>query len=136
VYIETKRRLEQFQRRVREGVSVEEAQDFARYVQWSGILQLMAENPPPNPIYAKMFDYDACELRSIADALNVACCEYWQGRTKDSDGTASGANKSDLEAIDRKLNVLGVVLADLVAAKKRAGRVPQLRLVKYRKAIK
>jgi hypothetical protein len=113
LYVETLRRIETFRLRVRQGVSVEDAQDFGRYVQWSGICDLMAINRPPTAKLRDLFPYDGAQLRSVADTLVTECCEYYQGRTRNSDGTAKGASKSDLEAIDAKLAVIVARLAAL-----------------------
>ena len=134
VFTETRRRLEQFQRRVREGVGVEEAQDFARWVRNSGIGDLMAKYPPQSEALRRVFDYDGPGLVRMARELETACCQYYVGRTKDSEGTASGANKSDLEAIDRKLAVLVVAVDNLQRVKGRRLRRPALRVIKGKAA--
>ena len=117
VYVETERRLEAFRRRVREGVDVENCLDFARFVIWSNISTLMAENPPENPQLRKAFPYDGADLLRMAKALESECQDYFQGRTRDSDGTPKGANKSDLEDIGRKLETISARLAALESGK-------------------
>jgi hypothetical protein len=74
--------LELHQRNVREGVLVEEACDFARYLTNSGICDLMRDNPHKgeNPHHTSalqdLFPYDGQSLYDQARALEVACCEY------------------------------------------------------------
>jgi len=122
--------------RVREGVDIENACDFARYVQLSGICALMTSQPHQGetPRHVErlraLFPYDGQELWNEARALEMACTEFWSGRTRDTAGTATGANKSDLEAIDSKLSVLINRLDALEAVKPAARRRPQLRVVK------
>jgi hypothetical protein len=106
VFEHAMRELERLRRCVREGVSVDEAQAFGRFIQWSGICALMSENPPETVQLRQLFPYDGAQLRSEADSLVAECCEYYQGRTRDSEGTAKGASKSDLEAIDAKLALI------------------------------
>jgi hypothetical protein len=106
VFDHAMRELERLRRRVREGVSVEDAQAFGRFIQWSGICGLMSDNPPETVELRQLFPYDGAQLRSEADSLVAECCEYYRGRTRNSEGTAKGASKSDLEAIDAKLVVI------------------------------
>ena len=134
VWTETMRRLERFQRRVREGVSVEEAQDFARFVRVSRIGELMAENPPGSEKLRECFDYDGRKMLAEARSLEEACCAFWAGKTFLAEGTSSGANKSDLEAIDRKLAVLSRAVAHLQVGKVRRVRKLVLRVIKGKAA--
>jgi hypothetical protein len=94
-----------------------EGHSFARYVQWSGIARLMDENLPDSPKLRELFPYDGKDLLRAADALDSECCEYYQGRTRDSKGTAKGPNKSDLEDIGRKLETISARLAALESSK-------------------
>jgi hypothetical protein len=129
------RQVEFFRRRVREGVFVEDCQDFARYIRMSGIIDLMRDNPHKgeNPGHTerlqRLFPYNASELYEAVRLLEGECCDYWQGKTKDSPGTASGASKSDLEAIDSKLNLIAGVLSNLVSVERRSVAEPCLRVL-------
>jgi hypothetical protein len=131
VYKATTRQVEYHRRRVRQGVQVEEAQAFARYLTMSGILDLMGENQEASPQLQKLFPYSANELRQVVNLLYTECCEYWQGKTRDSEGTAKGANKSDLDAISHKLDMLAGAVAKLqpVRTPTRA-RKPRLHVLK------
>lgn len=141
VYKQTMRRLDLFRRRVREGVLVEDCQEFARYVQLSGICTLMQENPiegnnaKHTQVLRDLFPYDGQKLWDEARALDLDCCEYWRGRTRDAEGTASGASKSDLEDISRKLDLVAGRLAYLESVKSARVHKPKLRLVKRRAAV-
>jgi hypothetical protein len=103
----TMRQVEFFRRRVREGVLVEDAHEFARYVQLSCLIPLMEENHEMEIRLRELFPYSAFDLQRAVNALEQECYAYWRGATRDSLGRASGPNKSDLEAIDAKLNVIG-----------------------------
>jgi hypothetical protein len=94
----------------------------------------MAKYPPQSEALRRVFDYDGPGLVRMARELETACCQYYVGRTKDSEGTASGANKSDLEAIDRKLAVLAVAVDNLQRVKGRRLRRPALRVIKGKAA--
>jgi hypothetical protein len=134
------RQVEFFRRRVRQGVLVDDCLDFARYVRLSCICELMIENPPQgdNPAHTErlreLFPYDGYQLRREVDALEADCHEYYRGRTRDSAGTATGANKDDLAEISRKLDLMAGRLAALESVKPARVRKPKLRLVKARAA--
>ncbi len=129
------RQLELHQRNVREGVLVEEACDFARYLTNSGICDLMrahphkGENLHHTAALQDLFPYDGQSLYDQARALEMACCEYWQGATKDAPGTATGANKSDLAAIHHNLELIAGRLAKLESVNHAATPVVELRVV-------
>jgi hypothetical protein len=103
----TMRQVEFFRRRVREGVLVEDAQSFAQYIRLSCLIPLMEENHEMVVRLRELFPYSAFELERAVYALEQECYAYWRGQTRDSLGTPSGPNISDLEAIDAKLNVIG-----------------------------
>jgi len=136
VYKQAMRQVEIFRRRVREGVLVEDCQTFARFIQLSGICTLMEQQPPEgeNPRHTQrlreLFPYDGKKLWEEARALEMDCCEYWRGRTRDAEGTAAGATKSDLEAIDHKLDLIAGRLAYIESMKPARVRKPKLRVVK------
>jgi hypothetical protein len=134
---ETMRRLAVLRRRVREGVGVDEAHDFASYLLTSSVGKLMCEHPPGSVKLQEYFPYDGRELEAEARALLQACCAYWVGRTRDAEGTPSGANKSDLEAIERKQDLALKALAALESAKSQARRRrrPALRVVKAKERV-
>jgi hypothetical protein len=128
--------LEFFKRRVREGVLVEDCQDFARYVRQSGMCAIMELHPPlgdtprQTSVLKGLFPYDGNALYRAAEELRLDCCRYYEGRTATAEGTAKGADKSDLESIDRKLDLIAGRLSQLESVKKTKTRHPRLRLVK------
>ncbi len=60
----------------------------------------------------------------------MECCEYWTGKTRDSDGTAKGASQGDLESIERKLDLMAGRLASLESVKPAVKRKYRLHVVK------
>jgi hypothetical protein len=129
VFKSTMHHVEVLRRRVRVGHQVDDCQAFARYISRSGVLELMEEFCEPSDVLRSLFPFSAKELRKNVDALEQECYAYYRGRTKDADGTASGADKSDLEAIDEKLNLIGGLLANVVSARRRISHKPRLRLL-------
>ncbi|HUD48208.1 MAG TPA: hypothetical protein VMR33_15355 [Candidatus Baltobacteraceae bacterium] len=129
------RQLEFFQRRVRQGVQVEDCQAFARFITNSGICTLMedqpcqGENERHTARLKELFPYDGKQLHYEARQLEMACCEYWVGRTRDSEGTAKGASLGDLESIERKLDLMAGRLASLESVKPVAKRRVKLRII-------
>jgi len=82
-----------------------DANDFARYVMTCGMVDIM-EKTPSSPELRKYFPYNGKQLYSEANKLRIECCQYFEGQTRDSEGTPSGPDKSDLEEIDQKLTLL------------------------------
>ncbi|HEY3856956.1 MAG TPA: hypothetical protein VGO67_21440 [Verrucomicrobiae bacterium] len=129
------RQLEFFQRRVRQGIQVEDCQDFARFIRMSGICTLMENQPCQGEDdnhtarLRELFPYDGKQLYYEARQLEMACCEYWAGRTRDSEGTAKGASLGDLESIERKLDLMAGRLAQLESVKPAAKRRVKLKVI-------
>jgi hypothetical protein len=109
LYFATLQWIKLYRRRVRSGFQVADANDFARYVMHSGITDLM-KHPHYNAQLKKLFPYDAKHLYDEASKLRMACCDYYAHKTRDSEGTATGPDSSDLEAINQKLNLLIAIL--------------------------
>ena len=108
----TIQRLQVLRRRAREGKSVEEASEFARYVVASGLLKLCEGQ-------AKV------EVRSLAQDTLYDCDQFWRNQ-----GQGPWVAKSELEAVNAKLDNL----AGLVASLAHTGRVcatanPEPRLI-------
>lgn len=140
VFKQTMNMLAMYRSRVREGVLVEDCHDFARYIRLSGLAELMAENPPlgETPLHTKrlreLFPYNGAALRCEADLLDAECCEYYRGKTRDADGTAAGVKKSDLESINRNMQLIAGRLAALESVKRARVRKPKLHVVSVRAA--
>jgi hypothetical protein len=121
--------LRTYRKRVRQGHQVDDANDFARYVMNSGLVEIMKENPELNITLKGLFPYDGKQLWDEAYSLYRDCCEYYQGRTRNSEGTAKGARKSDLEEIDQKLNLIAGRLAQLESVKKVRQKKPKIHVL-------
>jgi hypothetical protein len=121
------RDLDASEKRVLEGSHVECELDFAGFILNSGIVSLLRDTPivGESDLHTerlrKLFHYDGYALWAKADKLRLLCGQYFEGRTKDSLGTAAGVPRSELEAINHKLDVMAAGLSKLtsVADKKR-----------------
>ncbi|HEX4120607.1 MAG TPA: hypothetical protein VH619_08330 [Verrucomicrobiae bacterium] len=100
----------------------------------AGLCEIMNENPQLNITLKDIFPYDGKQLWDEAYSLHKECCEYFEGRTKDSKGTAKGARKSDLEEIDFKLNLIAGRLAELRSVTPARKRKPKIRILPEPKA--
>jgi hypothetical protein len=118
------------EKRVLEGSHVQCELDFARFIMSSGIADLMRDNPPENARLKDLFPFDGDKLYDSADKLRLLCGQYYEGKTSASPGTAKGVPRSELEAINRKLDLLAGHLAKLESVKKSRERKPRLRVVK------
>jgi len=127
------RRLKELRRRVREGVSVDEAHSFGQWVLNSGVAKLMGQNLPDSAYLRKCFPYDGVQVEKQARELVTECCEYWVGKRFGKEGTATGADKSDLEAIDSKLEKLEAKIDAIASGKRKVARRPVFKIVRVAK---
>ena len=97
-------RLALLRLRVRQGVEVDSALEFANYVLRSDMAQVMLHNPEFDVHLREWFPYDGNSLYREAEFLAAECRDYYRGRSFAADGQAAGASKSDLESIEAKLN--------------------------------
>lgn len=95
IYWETMRLLDVYRQDVGEGKNAEAAGAFARYVIWSGIKDLLVDNPSPGPLKS-----DPWLLYSNASELYHAACKL------NPDARPIGA----LDSIHHKLNVIAGLL--------------------------
>jgi hypothetical protein len=109
-------------KRVRQGAMVGDSLDFARYVMMSRMCDLMRENPPQGENarhrerLINLFPYNGDQLYAAADSLRLQCGEFYSQRTKDSPGTASGPDKSDIEELGDKMDLVLKKVAQLELA--------------------
>jgi hypothetical protein len=89
----TTQRLEVLRRRAREGKSVDEASEFARWVLASGLLKL-CEGP------------GARELPKLVRDVQWDCDQHWRNQ-----GQGPWVAKSELEAVNAKLDNLMALMA-------------------------
>ncbi len=93
---ETDRFLDTLAESVREGKRVMEASNFCRWLQFSGVVSLLKENPSPSPLRV-----DGEALRKKLDDLLYECGELFRGGKHDPKYAAS-----DIAEINRKLDLL------------------------------
>jgi hypothetical protein len=120
IYSETLNHLERHLGRVKEGLDVDGACFFARWLFWSGIPRLLNENSTP-PGELGMLKCDGAHFAWKLNELLEACNEYY--RT----GKPAGLHKSELDSLREKLDKLSSNL-ELVAGhvSKLSPPVPQV----------
>jgi hypothetical protein len=96
-----KARLETLDKRVREGKEVEEASDFARWVQWSGLVKLFESFPQGEP-----FAVSAAEILRLVGEVLFDCEMWWKKNPR-----GPWVAKSELEAVNHKLDLIAGQLA-------------------------
>jgi len=70
---ETDTRLDSLARSVREGKCVDEASNFCRWLRFSGVLQLLEQNPKPFPLVV-----NGTELRRKVEDVLFDCGEHYK----------------------------------------------------------
>jgi len=103
VWRETNRRLESLARDVRENKNVREASEFARWLQFSGILKILEASPQPEPLLV-----DGVALRKQVRDLVYDCGECFRNGKADAKYAAS-----DIAEINRKLEVIAAHISTL-----------------------
>lgn len=103
---ETHNLVEEYRAHVREGVDVDAASKFARWLRFSGILQMLPENPMPLECYGAALSLSVEEL--------ISECGHWfvhheRAKTKPH----AQIPKTELEQINAQLAYLTVQLAKL-----------------------
>jgi len=105
---ETSNRLEVLEGRVREGVDVDAASEFARWLRFTGLLKLLEQAPEDERLPVK-----GRELSKRVDAL-VSDCGNWYARHERSRiKPPAQIPRSELEAINSQLAELRAQLAKL-----------------------
>jgi len=101
---ETSSRLASLHRAVDAGQRLQEAVDFASYVQFSGLPKLLKQYAPD-----KDFPWDGHLLTHQAEELRMAACT----RLRSGDTTAH-LQASDLETLSRKLDLIAGAVGRLI----------------------
>jgi len=101
LYTQTKQRLESFAECVRENKRVDEAVDFARWLQRSGILRLLESNAQGEPL-----KIDGAHLRYVCRELEKACTERYRMRD-----TQPHLDELQLKSMNQKLDTIAAYLA-------------------------
>lgn len=104
LWSETDRHLESLASLVRECKSVDEASRFSRWLQFSGLLEILERNASVD-----LLPVDGCGLRRKCKNLIAACGElYRQGKAR------PGYAQSDIAEINRKLDVIAAHVATVL----------------------
>lgn len=96
-----KSRLETLDKRAREGNEVDEASDFARWIEWSGLTKLFDEFPAGPP-----FEVSGSAIRRLAREVLFDCELWWKKNPR-----GPWVAKSELEAVNQKLDLIAARLA-------------------------
>lgn len=105
IWRETDRYIETLQRSAREGKQITEAANYARWLQFSGILELLERNSEGGPLPVR-----GVELRAKLRDVIFHCGEHSKGGRVSAKYT-----ESDIAEINRKLDVLTGQVAGLSA---------------------
>lgn len=96
IWRETTRKLEAYARDVRENKNVREASEFARWLQFSGVIKILEAFPQAEPLRV-----DGAALRKLAHELVLDCGECFRNGKADAKYAAS-----DIAEINRKLDLI------------------------------
>jgi hypothetical protein len=110
IYSETHAKLESFAKRVAEGRDVESASDFARWLQFSGILMLL-ERYPNRVMSHDMLKVDGAFLRWKCDQLLDACNERLR-----TGNLNPSFEKKEFESMHEKIDRMAGYLSRLTAS--------------------
>ena len=99
---ETRRQLQRYATRADEGVEIQAAMDFARWIEFSGLIKLFKYNPQPEP-----WKVDWLLIDSLVRNLVMDCGDYLKLNTP------GFVRVSQLEAVNTKLDILAAQVARL-----------------------
>jgi len=111
IYREAMMWLKRHALNVEQGKDVLAAKDFATFILWSGIPELLKSHPAPYPC-----EVDGEKLRTEAESLRRACWDRW---SRSVNGDELG--KPTIAAINHKLELIAGFLAQ------NSGSAPNLR---------
>jgi len=106
IWRETDNRVEVLHSRVREGKDVLAASEFARWLQFSGVLKLLVEQPFPLPCRA-------AELRNKVEKLVAACGEWFALHERSNIQPHPPSPSPELERINAQLASLTAAVSNL-----------------------
>lgn len=118
---ETNTRLDTLAGRVREGVDVLAASEFARWLTWSGVLELLESHEAGYPLPCQ-----GAELRKKVTALIADCGEWFKDHEHANTKPHPQVPKSELESIHEQLRAINDTLATLSAVPKNGAVCPDL----------
>jgi len=112
IWKHTDARIDTLRSRVREGVDVSAASEFARWLLNSGVLKFLPEQGFPLPCRAQ-------ELRSKVDELVMECGEWFSNHERSNVKPHPQIPRTELERINEQLAALTAQLANLSAPPER-----------------
>jgi hypothetical protein len=106
IWSETDRRLDSLSKQVREGVNVDEASNFCRWLQFSGVLKFLEpfEQDVPLPIRAR-------ELRRKCEVLISECGDWYRYHERSNCPRDAYISRSKLESIESRLSKIEEALS-------------------------
>jgi len=103
LYQETVNRLRTLDARAREGKSVDEASEFARWVRFSGLLWLFEAFKAPPPL-----EVSPDTVKRLISEVSADCEAHWKNEPR-----GPWVSRSELESINQKLDLMAGQLAKL-----------------------
>lgn len=98
IWAETDRRLDSLLAQVREGVGVDEASNFSRWLFFSGILNLLIPHEQETPLPVR-----AIELKRKCNTLTDACGEWYSIHEHSNKPRDAYVSQSKLDSIEKQL---------------------------------
>jgi len=105
---ETNTRLDVLAGRVREGVDVQAASEFARWLFFSGVIQVLTPHEAGYPLPCR-----AQELKKKTDQLVSACGEWFADHERSNTKPEPTVPRSQLEAINEQLRNINAQLGEI-----------------------
>ena len=98
IWRETDRRLDSLSAQVREGVAVDEASNFGRWLSFSGVIKVLeaCEHGKPLPVRG-------AELRAKCEALISDCGDWYAKHERSNVPRDAYVSRSKLEALEREV---------------------------------
>lgn len=108
IWAETDRRLDSLLAQVREGVGVDEASNFSRWLFFSGVLNLLIPHEQETPLPVR-----AAELKRKCNTLTDACGEWYSIHEHSNNPRDAYVSQSKLDSIEKQLITMNAKLAAL-----------------------
>jgi len=105
---ETSNRIEVLQGRVNEGVDVDAASEFARWLRFSGVLKLLESSPDDARLPCK-----GHQLSKAVETLIYDCGQWYANHERSNVKPPAQVQRSELEAINAQLAAMRETLAKL-----------------------
>jgi hypothetical protein len=105
---ETSNRIEVLRRRVNEGVDVDAASEFCRWLRFSGILKLLESAPDDERLPCK-----GPQLSRAVERLTYDCGQWYANHERANKKPAAQIPRSELEAITVELAAMRATIAQL-----------------------